>query len=609
MYFKAVWHRIGSFIVTCLAAGMLPAPVVAAPETFSLPFDRGEERVYFDRPIETKDTPLLILTFETQDPDPLSALSIHLLHDDVWGTYQPTIEPLGGARYQATCPRAAFVAPDGSSFDWTDATTIRFSFWRHARTAPKEVRLLAIDFRSAEVALLTFDAQAFTQQCAHRVQRILTRCGILSATVRSGEDLSRYPLVIVPYCAALSGDQQKELNAIVRRGGKLILFYLHAPALAEVLGMEPQLYVAAPEGKPWRMMTCGSGLKVFAPTTNIIPVTPRKGRPFATWEDGRAACTLTDKGAWFAYLPPLASVEAVEMFSQILSQLTPQLQRAPVTADPALATAPFPAVPRKGVWFSESTSGVAGGWDACFAQLAQAKVTDAFVNLQIGSKVFFPIRGREVHTANVPSAQEDSLPALIAAGKKHHIKVHAWIICWSANESDKSMKRFSERHTAVVADGIKALQFRGVQGIHLDYVRYPDATTAAHDPMAANKVTRFVKALRQVVTGEFTAAVFPTPASAATLAQDWPAWLEDKAVDAVCPMMYADHVAGFTTYCQAIKRSGVPMDKVLAGLGYAADESQLDRGSLILQTRVAVEQGLGGVVFFAFDENLPPKIR
>ncbi len=143
-------------------------------------------------------------------------------------------------------------------------------------------------------------------------------------------------------------------------------------------------------------------------------------------------------------------------------------------------------------------------------------------------------------------------------------------------------------------------------GIHFDYVRSPDGAPAS--PQAAAAVTSLLREAAALVRelapdAAVSAAVFPTPAAAATVNQNWPAWIKEGLVDFVCPMIYEDDPDAFRaalSQCLA----AAPADRLVAGIGTGADEAQVDAAAFRDEVAAAAAAHLRGVAFFAFDDAL-----
>lgn len=189
-----------------------------------------------------------------------------------------------------------------------------------------------------------------------------------------------------------------------------------------------------------------------------------------------------------------------------------------------------------------------------------------------------------------------------------------------------------------------------VDGVHLDYARYPsddfDYSRAALEPFRdevakglptverrqrertlgtdlvawaeafpeqwrafrRQRLTDLVSRIRESVKARrpsalFSAAVAPDPneASARRL-QDWAGWTQDDLLDVVCPMAYATDSESFTEQVASAKQAagGRP---VWAGIG----AYRLSSSETVQNIRIARRLGVSGVILFSYDSlvNLP----
>ncbi|MFB3853638.1 MAG: glycoside hydrolase family 10 protein [Vicinamibacterales bacterium] len=188
-----------------------------------------------------------------------------------------------------------------------------------------------------------------------------------------------------------------------------------------------------------------------------------------------------------------------------------------------------------------------------------------------------------------------------------------------------------------------------VDGVHLDYVRYPDDEfdcspaaveefrnevvagipdteraiidrRRAKNPLAyveafperwhafrVSRLTALVERLsREIRTrrpgAAVTAAVVPPPSEARERRlQDWPAWLAGGLLDAVCPMAYATESSAFEAQMKAAS-DGAAGGDVWAGIGaYRISPSQT-----IENIRIARRLGASGIVLFSYDSLVTP---
>jgi uncharacterized lipoprotein YddW (UPF0748 family) len=183
-----------------------------------------------------------------------------------------------------------------------------------------------------------------------------------------------------------------------------------------------------------------------------------------------------------------------------------------------------------------------------------------------------------------------------------------------------------------------------VDGIHLDYVRYPaedfdygrpalsgfrsamrDRLTAEErrvhdaradrDPLAyseafpeewqefrRNRLTALVAGIRRAVktvrpTALLSAAVIPDPDEASGRRfQDWPGWLAGGLLDVICPMVYTTDAGRFAQQVTAARRLA-GRHTLWTGIGaYRLAEDQI-----LDNVRTARELDVGGIVLFSYD--------
>ncbi|RPJ66147.1 MAG: hypothetical protein EHM24_21480, partial [Acidobacteria bacterium] len=203
-----------------------------------------------------------------------------------------------------------------------------------------------------------------------------------------------------------------------------------------------------------------------------------------------------------------------------------------------------------------------------------------------------------------------------------------------------------DRTVSVLADLVARYP---IDGLHLDYVRYPnddfdygresllafraDVLDALDDAARAryqravgtdlvgwteafperwrtfrrDRLTTLVARVRQSARVRrpgmtISAAVYPDAAEATTRRlQDWRGWLDRGLLDVVCPMAYATDVTGFTEQ-MAAARQGAGGSPMWAGIGaYRLSPSQT-----IENIHVARRLGAAGIVLYSYDSIVSP---
>jgi uncharacterized lipoprotein YddW (UPF0748 family) len=135
-----------------------------------------------------------------------------------------------------------------------------------------------------------------------------------------------------------------------------------------------------------------------------------------------------------------------------------------------------------------------------------------------------------------------------------------------------------------------------------DALAYPDALEAEWQAFRVERMTALVArlgaAVRQARPGTLvTAATVPDPREAIERRlQDWDGWLEAGAIDAVCPMAYAPEPARFAEQVAAAREAAG--DRVVwAGIG----AYRLTATQTVENIRTARRLGAAGIVLFSYD--------
>ena len=234
----------------------------------------------------------------------------------------------------------------------------------------------------------------------------------------------------------------------------------------------------------------------------------------------------------------------------------------------------------------------------------------------------------------------DPLDHLVRYGRTVGMRIHAWanvFFVWSHPERRLPIERTHVVHAhpewLLRPDGIASLDPAGgkdwegiytdpasadarsftidvfedivrrypVEGLHYDYVRYPQVTYA-RGPEAHADVTALVRdsalRLRAARPGiVISASVFPDPAVARDrVLQRWTQWAAEGLVDLLCLMAYRTDSAEVARLLTA-GRAAVPMTEVWGGLmGYHGEVERLRA-----QVHAARDAGCDGAILFQYD--------
>lgn len=317
----------------------------------------------------------------------------------------------------------------------------------------------------------------------------------------------------------------------------------------------------------------------------------------------------------------------------------------------------------RGVWDHNGTGWFPGDWDQTCRILAAQGMNAVFPNMLWGGLAHYP--SKVLPQSYTVRRYGDQLAQCVEATHASGLQVHVWKICWNLSgapqefvERMKQQKRLQvtasgrtlnwlcPSHPQNVALELAALKEVAskyhVDGIHLDYIRFPNSEAcycescrAAFEnwrgsradgwPKSAqtdgklskdfrrwraSRTTDFVRTVRKQLRAinpklKLSAAVWGNyPSCADSMGQDWAVWLKEDYVDFVCPMNYTADLSRFSTLTHA--QLGLPRakDRVFPGLGVTADESQLRADHVIEQIISLRKLGAGGFMLFDLSHTL-----
>lgn len=248
--------------------------------------------------------------------------------------------------------------------------------------------------------------------------------------------------------------------------------------------------------------------------------------------------------------------------------------------------------------------------------------------------------GLEPRAEALGDASFDPLDHLVRAGAVVGVRIHAWAngtLVWSSPRGalprDGSHLVHEHPEWLLRPDGVRYLDPAGgadwegiyldptndaaaahtvavfldlvrryrVEGFHLDYIRYPQATYArsADDHAAITAIVRATaRRLRAARPGVvISAAVFADPTVARErVLQRWPEWAAEGLVDLLCPMAYRTDTSLVARLLTAA-RAAAPRTRMWGGLMAYAGASDRIRD----QVRAARDAGCDGAILFAYD--------
>jgi uncharacterized lipoprotein YddW (UPF0748 family) len=328
----------------------------------------------------------------------------------------------------------------------------------------------------------------------------------------------------------------------------------------------------------------------------------------------------------------------------------------------------------RAIW-CHSAYGVAGmNWDQAAALLKRCGFTAVVPNMLWG--------GSADYASDILPVTErcrkdgDQIAACLAACRKHGIQMHVWKVNWNLGtapddfvatlRAEGRLQRDNGGHEVrwlcpshpanfeLERDSmLEVARKYAVDGIHFDYIRYPDSSSCYCDgcrqrfeamemarsdrpfpgirrwpadvlpggPLYADyqefrrrNITRLVKAVSEeahrIRPGiKVSAAVFPNwPACRDEIGQDWCGWVRDGYLDFVCPMDYTASNREFRIRVQVQREAVGGRIPLYPGIGASAPG--LDPVQVIEQVAIAREEGVPGFIIFNYDpttaaEHLP----
>ncbi|MCC6353760.1 MAG: family 10 glycosylhydrolase [Verrucomicrobiae bacterium] len=310
-------------------------------------------------------------------------------------------------------------------------------------------------------------------------------------------------------------------------------------------------------------------------------------------------------------------------------------------------------------FWCHSASGVTGmDWDAAVRRLADNGFTAILPNMLWGGVAYYPSDILPTHGS--VATQGDQVAACLAACRKHGIQMHVWKVNW--NTGHQAPKEFVERMRAAgrlqadasgkvepwlcpshpdnqkleVDSMLEVARKYGVDGLHFDYIRYPDGNHCFCDGCRArfekasgsalsrwpadvlgpgprrqewldwrrSNITAVVRAVsegaRAIRPGiRLSAAVFRNwSTDRDSVGQDWKLWCDRGYLDFLCPM---DYTPSDTAFENMVKRQIEWAGKVpcYPGIGVSTWASP-DPVRTIAQIEVARSLGCRGFTIFNY---------
>ena len=500
----------------------------------------------------------------------------------------------------------------------------------------------------------------YTTSLANHIQRWLRGESVVARVVTPAQMPAALKTEKLAFLIGFAQPTASEIQTLCdfrARGGKLVVFHSASPALAEMMGVRPVGYRAAPYPGAWsRMDFCskvpdGLPQSVRQSSSVLQRARPVEGRArvIATWSDragkssGEPAWIASGAGFWMTHVLLADGDEDLkaQLLGAIVGSIDPRAwsvasHRARANAQAAsLRELALKQTPRKGeihaTWDHSGCGLYPGDWPRTMRLLRESRITDLFVNVAGAAFAHYP--SSVLPRSRTFEQEGDQMAACLAAAKGTGIRVHAWMLCFTATRGTpdrleifrkkgwrlKTPKgQFTEYLSpanaevrAYVLSAVDELQTRypALSGVHLDFVRWGDSAAKPKD--AASQVSSFVAEARRRVKRPrwLTTAVYGKyPNCIGSVGQDWYGWLESGIVDYVVPM---DYTESRDTLAALYAQQASPKSharRTIVGIGVTANESRLNARQVIEQINMARGYGFAGEALFDLDTTLEKSI-
>jgi uncharacterized lipoprotein YddW (UPF0748 family) len=313
-------------------------------------------------------------------------------------------------------------------------------------------------------------------------------------------------------------------------------------------------------------------------------------------------------------------------------------------------------------FWCHSAFGVDGmDWDAAVRRLAENGFRAVIPNMLWGGVAYYD--SKVLPVAAEVRDKGDQIAQCLAAARKHGLEVHVWKVNWNLGHGVP--KEFLERmrregRLQVSSKGVEepwlcpsqpanqqleidslleVVRNYPVDGIHFDYIRYPDADhcfcARCRERLQASlgvaldrwpedaldgalrsrwldwrrsNITAVVQAVstraREIRPGvKISAAVFPNwTTDRDGVGQDWKLWCEKGYLDFVCPM---DYTPSHRRFRQMVEQQVAWAGKVpcYPGIGPSATSPSLGVDGVIEQIKITRELGAAGFTIFNYGRS------
>lgn len=671
--------------------------------TLKAPFAKtGAARTIWDIPLvcDLRARPGIQFDFWCDDLRPFSGFSCYFKSGKGW--YHGSFSPEEAGKWQRVVVRKAETRVEDTPDGWGEITHIRISGWRgeHIDATCRIANVAYLGGGKPDVAIVYAGSKAakggpegraymtFAANVSATMEALGVGCSLIADTDLTTNSLAKVSAVVLPYNTSFPSATFPALRQFVESGRKILACYSMPTEIADLLGLR-QKGVIRPAKPIAGFLRSGRGLqgqpefsRQASWMTQRVDLPPFGADVVATWATGDGsslgipALVRTQAGIYMAHVwLGGTDGESAELMRSIVCDLAPGLKSKieareeeaakRAAEDRAWLAAQKPKEGEQRAFWCHSAYGLGGGrsWDEAVRILKENGFNALMPNLAWGGTAFY--RSAVLPVASEVATQGDALEQCLAACRKYGVQCHVWKVCWNMGNCVDPVfaeKMAATNRTQVSYGGtpkpgwlcpshpenrkqeIEAmveLAKKGVDGVHFDYIRYPDGghcfcagcrkrfeamagETVANWPSAVrnddrlrrlwqdfrtSNVTAVVREVARRVRAEapgvkISAAVFTNAeTSPSNVGQDWPAWCREGLLDFVCPMDYVESPALFSGQVVPQKRIAGKVP-VYPGIGLSTWRNDgRDAVRLAKQILVVRELGLGGFTVFNFDRR------
>lgn len=324
-----------------------------------------------------------------------------------------------------------------------------------------------------------------------------------------------------------------------------------------------------------------------------------------------------------------------------------------------LLTRASPPREARAVWDHSPTGPYPGDWNRTCKELSEAGFNMIIPNMLWGGLAHYP--SDVLPRSQTYEKYGDQIEQCLKAAHQHGLEVHVWKVNHNLSTAPISFVRKMRKagRTQVSVKGepsdwlnpahpenfqlevdsmLEVVRKYPVDGIHFDYIRYPNDRHCYSDysrtkfeadtgikvqnwpgdcydsklksqyrDWRAAQITRLVETVqreaRKIRPGiKISAAVFREyPDCREWVAQDWPLWAQRGYLDFICPMDYTDNDTQFRIWIEDQQKHLAGRIPIYPGIGALSTEASLSSDRVLGQIDVTRKLNTGGFTIFSLN--------